>query len=294
MEILTSQPGMKYYDEPFNIRRSTVDRAGVFDNWESLMPDTCDPNHIVRYLNDLAANRYRHMNPPPLRPQHRILTDRIVFKIHELEHLIGTLATRCNAQVVYLLRHPTPTTLSRKVFPRLDLFFSSRFYRQLIGDGRALAEIERIGRDGSHLQRGTVSWCYENLVPLKHCDFDGLFVTYEELVLNPVRSCGLLLEYLQFADRDAMLRKFSEASANINMSSVETQAMMTSPDEHKRRIYLVEKWVDRVTRTEMTEVSEILELFGLDVYSGKDPLPRRYLHFEDTRRLLEDAVATAR
>jgi hypothetical protein len=173
MEILASQPGMKYFDEPFNIRRANVAHTRLFRGWEDLMPDTNSPDALVRYMDDLAANRYPHMNPPPFRPLHRFRTDRIVFKIHELEHLVGTLAKRCHAQVVYLLRHPVPTTLSRQVFPRLQLFLWSPYYRSVIGDDRKLREIKRIVAHGSHLERGTVSWCYENLVPLRHRDFDA-------------------------------------------------------------------------------------------------------------------------
>ena len=97
----------------------------------------------------------------------RLLTNRIVFKIHELEHLIGTIARRCRGQVVYLLRHPVPTTLSRQVFPRLELLMRSAFYNEAIPDQSRVREIRRLGESGSHLQRGIVSWCYENVTALR-------------------------------------------------------------------------------------------------------------------------------
>ena len=128
MEILASQPGMKDHDEPFNIRRANVARAGAFTTWASVMPDTGDPDRIVDYLNDIASGRYAFMNPAPFRPHYRFFTDRIVFKIHELEHMMGTVAERCNGQIVYLLRHPIPTSQSRYQFPRLELFLSSDYY----------------------------------------------------------------------------------------------------------------------------------------------------------------------
>jgi hypothetical protein len=293
MEILASQPGVKYFDEPFNIRRANVAHTGLFRSWEDLMPDTNSPDALVRYVNDLAANRYPHMNPPPFRPLHRFRTDRIVFKIHELEHLVGTLATRCNAQVVYLLRHPVPTTLSRMVFPRLDLFVWSPYYRGIIGDDRKLREIERIAAHGSHLERGIVSWCYENLVPLRHRDFDALFVTYEELVVNPIRSCDLLLERLRFRDRDAMLAAFDRPAANIEMSKTVTRSMFADTDEQTRRAYLVTKWLQRMTSAEQAGVSMILDLFGIDTYTADDPMPHHHLHFDDTRQLLGDAATSA-
>ena len=169
----------------------------------------------------------------------------------------------------------------------MDLFLASPSYNRLIGEGPHLREIQRIGSTGSHLQKGTVSWCYENLIPLRHADFDGLFVTYEELALNPVRSCDLLVERLHFTDRGSMLRAFSQPATNMYMSSAETRSMMGDADEQRRRTYLVTKWQNKTTSAEMAEVSAILSLFGLDVYSGSDVLPHaRYLHFDDTRTLL--------
>lgn len=290
MEIIASQPGMKFYDEPFNIRRQNVSDTGLFPDWQSVMPDTGDPDRVVRFLNTLTAGGYRFMNPAPFRPHHRWFTNRIVFKIHELEHLIGRIARECHGQVVYLLRHPIPTSLSRRVFPRLDLFLASPYYDRVIGEGPALREIKRIGAGGSHLQRGTVSWCYENLIPLRHADFDGLFVTYEEMALNPARSCDLLLERLSLPDREAMLDAFHRPSTNISMSSAETRSMITEADEQKRRRYLVAKWQAKVTPAEAAQVSAILGLFGLDVYSGDRLLSHpRYLHFSDTPALVSES-----
>jgi len=294
MEILASQPGVKYYDEPFNIRRANVIRTGLFPTWDTLMPEGGDGTAVVEYLNGLAAGAYPHMNPPPFRPHHRLLTNRIVFKIHELEHLIGRIARECRGQVVYLLRHPIPTTLSRQVLPRLDLFLASPYYSRLIGEGAELREIRRLGREGTALERGIVSWCYENLVPLHHADFDGLFVTYEEMVLNPVRSCELLLERLQLSDRAGMLQAFSQPSTNINMSSKETQTMMTESDARARRAYLVGKWQAKITPQEMASVSRVMELFGEDVYRANQVLSHpRYLHFPDTVDLSKSAQPAA-
>ena len=293
MEIFASQPGMKYYDEPFNIRRDNVAKTGLFPTWQSLMPETGDAQAIIGFLNGLTVGDHPHMNPPPFRPHHRLMTHRIVFKIHELEHLIGRIARECGGQVVYLLRHPIPTTLSRTQLPRLELFLNSPYYDRLIGDGQALRAIKHLGNTGSRLQKGIVSWCYENFIPLKHADFDGLIVSYEELVLNPVRSCDLFLDRLQFDDRPAMLAAFGTAAANISMSSDDTFKVMTNTDQRVRATGLVSRWVQKVSAEERRQVTEVMDLFGLDVYSGECVLPHhRYLHFEDTRSVLAQSEVT--
>jgi len=294
MEILASQPGMKYYDEPFNVRRDNVARTGLFTKWEDLVPDTDNPALIISYLNGLVSGEYPYMNPPPFRPHHRVLTDRVVFKIHEMEHLIGRIAKDCRGQVLYLLRHPVPTTHSRTVFPRLQLFLSSRYYDDIIKNEKRLREIKRLGAEGSKLQQGVVSWCYENLIPLQRPESSGLIVSYEELVLNPERSCDLLLREFDLDDRESMLKAFNTPAANIKMSSAERLAELAKSDRHDRAISLVTKWQAKLSAEERAHVQEILDLFELDVYSADRPLAAsRFLHFGDTAlRLGESSAAT--
>jgi hypothetical protein len=195
---------------------------------------------------------------------------------------------------VYLLRHPVPTTLSRVVFPRLEMFLESPYYRGVVGDERKLREIERLVVHGSHLERGLVSWCYENIVPLRHRDFDGLLISYEEMVVNPLRSCDLLLERLRFRHREAMLAAFDQPAANIEMSKTVTRSTFAEADGRKRRAYLVTKWLNRVTAAECAAVSNILELFGIETYTADDPMPHQHLHFGDTRQMLDNYAASTR
>lgn len=287
MEILASQPGMKFYDEPFNIRRDNVMQTGLFPNWESLMPDTGDADAAVAYLNGLVSGAYGFMNPPPFRPHHRLFTNRVVFKIHAMEHLIGRFERECRAQIVHLLRHPIPTTLSRTALPRLELFLSSRFHDEFLGAGPHLTEIKRLGRDGTHLQKGVVAWCYQNVMPLRQPGADWLTVTYEELVLNPARSCDLFIDRLQFTERQAMLEAFGKAAVNIGMSSADTLAAMAKADERARANGLVNRWYAKTSAADRASVTAIMELFGLDVYRGDEILANpRYLHFDDTASFL--------
>jgi hypothetical protein len=292
MELIASQPGLKYYDEPFNVRRDNVRKAGVFRDWDSLMPEGCDPNRVFRYLADLQANRYRYMNPAPLRKHHRFFTDRIVFKLHELEHLVGEIAGHCNGQILYLLRHPIPTTLSRAVYPRLDAFLRSRHYRERLEPAQR-AEIERICRSGDKLLQGMVSWCYENLLPLKHADTRGwTFITYEELLLNPGPSCRLLQQRLQLDDLDTLLRAVGEPASNIGMSDRSTREILRGKDEQRRRLGLVTKWTGKLSAEREHEAMQVLEVFGLEAYqAGRLVASDAYLHFDDTATKVRDFAA---
>ena len=285
---------MKYYDEPLNLRRPNVASVGVFQDWDAFMPGTGDPARVIRFLQELGTGKYGALNPAPFRPYHRLFTERIVFKMHELEHMMGEVARACSAVILFLLRHPVPTSQSRKVFPRLHLYPVSPYYDQLIDDPSRRREIAGLAESGTHLQRGVVAWCYQNLVPLKKPDFDGLVVTYEELVLNPVKSRDLLCDRYAFPDRDGMLLAFERPSSNIEMSNSRTLEMMNDADARARRVKLVTKWKGTITPDEERQVSHIMDLFDLDVYDGTSPLAAaRYLHFADTPSLL-GAPAAAR
>jgi hypothetical protein len=288
LELLSSQPRMKYYDEPLNPRRPDVARAGVITSWEQLLPDAENPELIIRYLNRLQRGRPRFMSPPPFRRNYRYLTSRIVFKIHELGHLAPEIEEQCNGQIVYLLRHPVATSISRQVYPRLELFVQSKSYRDRFLSDEQIREIETICRHGSKLQRGLVEWCYENLLPLKtRADRDWLYITYEELVLNPARCCKLFLERLGLRDLGGLLRGVGEPSSNIAMSSADTQSIMSDTDDLRRKRKLVGKWKGKVSVGDERKADEILALFGLDVYSCAELLAQpAYLHFDETPRLL--------
>lgn len=289
MEILASQPGFKYYDEPFNIRRPNVQYAGLIQEWREIMPDAGRDNDLIRFLQELQQNRHRFMNPPPFRRHHRFLTNRIVFKIHGLEHLINEIKNRCNGSIVYLLRHPIPTTLSRHVLPRLDHFMASCHYRNNYLNETQAREIRKIHCGGTDFQRGILSWCFENLIQLRFTDTrDWLLVTYEELLLNSGKTCRTLADRLGLPSVDTMIAAVETPAANIKMSKQDTLRILQGGDEQNRKRALVAKWKDRISDADERSCFEILELFGLDAYRYNQFVAHeRYLHHADTVKIAE-------
>jgi Sulfotransferase family len=287
MEIIASQPGMKFFDEPLSPRRANVAYSGLFANYDALMPGTDDADRIIRFLQDLQSGRRGYMNATPFQRNYRFLTNRAIFKIHEIEHLMDQVERRCNASIVYLLRHPIATSLSRHTLPRLDLFLRSDLYSNLLGGTARVAEIRKLASHGSPLQRAVISWCYENLIALSQPGRNWLFLTYEELVLNPGRSCDLLLERLDLPDRNAMITAFERPAANITMSHAQTIEAMSSNDARQRRTKLVTKWMHQVSGADIADAARVLSAFGVDAYDTSNPLPApRHLHFEDTPALM--------
>lgn len=284
MEILASQPKMKYFDEPFNIRRENVKRDDRFHNWEDLMPDSDNKKRIVQYINELSANKVGVMNPAPFRKHYRLLTNRVVFKVHELGYMVNTIEKECNGNILYLLRHPIPTSLSRKVFPRLELLINSEVFREKYLDQQQVEVAQKLFEKGTHLQRGMLAWCIENLVALKHSDTSKwLFLSYEELLLNPQKTCETMASYLKLPRVDLMLRALDQPSVNINMSGKNTHDILQDDNLERRRSKLVTKWKDKVSPAEEKECFEVFNLFGIDAYAlDRFIASDKYLHHSDT------------
>jgi hypothetical protein len=288
MEIIASNPGIKYYDEPFNIRRPNVKKYGRFKYWSELMPDSDNKEAIFDYLYKLTNNNIKFVNPAPFRKNHSFISERIIFKIHELEHLINEIAEEFNGKVVFLIRHPIATSLSRKVFPRLEQFRKSKVYNEKYLGMEKVEEIERLLDRGSKLQKGIVSWCYQNIIPLKFAEnSDWLFITYEELVLNPLLCCKLFIEELDLDSIKAMMKCVNEAAANIKLSDKETIDLFKVKNNSKRKLKIIQKWKKYVKEEEEKKLFEILDIFGLDIYIPKRIIAiEKYLHFESTSKIV--------
>lgn len=283
MEIIASQPGFKYYDEPFNIRRENVKKTNLFNSWDTLMPEYSGNDAVISYLKMLETNKLRFMNPPPFRKNHKFITNRIVFKIHELEHMINEIKNKCNGYILYLLRHPVANTISRSVFPRLSYFVDSSYYQNLLSSEQQ-KEIKNIFNRGTTFQKGILSWCYENILQLKHLDTrDWTIISYEEILLNPVRSCEMLKEKLFLDNTDLMLKSIDEPAVNISMSNKDTIKIMKSTNHSERRKDLVEKWKLKVSEKDEMMAFDILALFEIDTYVyDRFVATSRYLNFSDT------------
>ena len=80
----------------------------------------------------MKYNKHKIMNPPPFRRNYNFITTRVIFKIHAIEHLINIIKDELDAQIVFLLRHPIATTISRYELPRLEYFVESEYFRKKV------------------------------------------------------------------------------------------------------------------------------------------------------------------
>jgi hypothetical protein len=262
MELIWTQPGFKSCDEPLNLRSSLVRKNLGISEWKDLY-DQDATLAMESYFRAFCDGRLGFMNPSPLRRHYRPLTQRIVFKvIHGGEDRINWFRDAFNSRIVLLLRHPIAVSLSREVYPRLHAFLNSDYRRHLTKD--QLDYANRIFDGGTGLERGVLSWCLQNMVPLREACDDWAIVSYEQLVLEPRPVVMHLAHKLNLPEPERMLNHLATPSGVKAKSDAATQEVLGNTAN--RRSWLVEKWRERVGSSEERRVMEILERFELDAY----------------------------
>lgn len=287
MELIASQPGFKFYDEPLNLRRHNVQKAGICNSWADLVPGGTKDDSLISYLKDLEKNRIPFMNPPPFRRNHRFVTNRIVFKLLALEHLIERVELEMGAKIVFLVRHPIPTTLSRKQLPRLNHFVQSERVWEKYLDTEKKAAALRIVSEGSDFEKGILSWCIQTAISLSAKTRDAwLTITYEELVLNPERCARLLCNDLQLKAPERMLKAMTRPAKNIALSGRETKGLLEKESAERNR-EIVTRWKSQISKEEEKRAFDIVGTFGLRLYEQNRFIAASdFLHFPGTAEMV--------
>jgi hypothetical protein len=269
MELIWSQPGFKFCDEPLNIRDPLVARTLGISDWLHLYHLDALPA-IERYFRGFCAGTLKFKNPRPFSRHYRPVTRRIVFKeIHAGHDRINWFRDSFNGRIIYLVRHPIAVSLSREVYATVDALIHSDYRRNFTSE--QLRFSRRILESGSKLERGVLAWCLQNAVPLRDATDDWTVVSYEQLVIEPRPVVEYLAQRLQLPDPQRMLRLLHVPSFSERKSDAETRRLLeTNPSERHR---LVDKWCTRVTESEERCLMEILDRFDLDVYRFGTPLP---------------------
>ena len=274
MELIWSQPGFKYCNEPLNIRDPDVRRHLGLDRWEDLFAPGADAR-LRPYFEGFCGGRLRFKNPNPFVRYYRPLTHRIVFKeIHAGGDRIEWFAREFGGRVVYLLRHPIAVSRSRKTLPTLTAFLDSDYGRHFTP--KEIAFARRIVASGSDLERGVLSWCLQNAVPLRDARPEWVVVTYEQLVLDPEPVIVELAGRLDLPAPDRMRRQLTVPSGVKAKSDTKTRTVLEAREED-RPSWLVEKWRAHVDPADEARAMGILERFELDLYPAGDVLPAERL-----------------
>ena len=183
--------------------------------------------------------------------------------------------THYDLDVVYLVRHPVPQSLScirngwgtsTKAYLRNEWFVE-----EVISDPATVDMARRVADQGTDLERMVLNWTIENLYPLKVLADrpHWLALSYEETVLDPEKTFARVSERLSLTDTDRMRRAAARASASSGLSQRETVAAIAAQDEDQ----MVDRWREQITESDRSDVARILDTFGVTVYSADSATP---------------------
>lgn len=278
MELIYTQPGFQWCREPFNIRKPAERKHLQMDAWADLY-STASQERIKRYIGGIASGKLRDKEfnyPRPLSRHYRLVTRRTIFKIlHAGEDRINWFRDTFNGQIVFLIRHPIPVSLSRNVYPRLEAFVGSDYQRHFTAKQLAIAR--RLIADGTDFERGILDWCLQNSLPLRQATPDWVIVTYEQLLLDPERVIEYTAARLDLPYPERMMENLARPSGSTVKSDKSTQAILNQARNDDVNLQLVEKWRKRASIKDEKRAMELLGIFDIDAYQTGDLLPAQPL-----------------
>lgn len=279
-EILATQGRFKLVNEPFNLRKPWVRETLKLGTWGSLFQHESRP--LIRdYIQSFIDGRdtdYRFKRETPFTKFWHYRTERVIFKIlFAGEDDLDWYRSEFGGNIIFLLRHPIPVSLSRKQLPRLNSFLSVPFC-----DHFSKEQLDRahwIVESGDSFHMAVLDWCLQNTVPLRNANADWMILSYEQIVVEPEVVIANLSERFRLPRPDKLLEQVFIASRSTGMSSAEAKNVLLSQAElRKRRTWLIERWRERIDPQQEEQAFSTLELFGIDCYELGRALPiARYL-----------------
>lgn len=282
MELILTQRGFKSCSEPFNLRMDAVANSLGIRDWDSLYSDSARPK-IERHINSFIEGGWQgaYKNRYPWQRYYRPYTNRVVFKVlHAGNEKIDWFIDTFNAQAVYVMRHPLPVALSRKELPRLSTFINTG-YSNYFSD-QQISHAKHIAADGSRLQKAVLDWCLQNSPALKRHMDKVIFVTYEQLVLDPEPVINALSRGLDLEDTARIMEKISAPSGSVNQSTKETADVLASKSKPEKA-WLIEKWRTQIDVVEEEKLMDILKIFDIDVYKSGSFVPAEKYWLKETQ-----------
>jgi hypothetical protein len=286
MEIIATQPGMKYINEPDH--KELLERYHALSVaprllWLSLALH--ERQELARYLlDDRRSGLFGPANP--LAPNHSWRTNRRVLKLIRMTPLVEWL-TSLGFATVYLLRHPIPqaqSCMKRRHRIVLDeVLADAHFLRNL--DSGIISYVRRVSSEGDLLLQYVTQWCLENLVAINSPLAGQRFAltTHELLVTNPSTEMERLAQILGLEHVDLLLAQVSEPSRTTDSSSMAAVKSIRAGESSR----LLEMWRRDLSREDEHRLLEPLRVFGINLYTSGEIQPDVPLHWTATCETLD-------
>jgi hypothetical protein len=276
MEMISTQKGIKFISEPLLLSKLAKGRSPIPTSWEFVLPSSERRYLLKSYFNNLISNKTGIGNPSPRSNLHKWISNRIVFKILRCKDLMNWFEEEFKGQIVYLLRHPVPTNLSRKRYSILPFYLKNDVYCKRYIDHSLRRFCETIIENGTEFQRKILDWCLQNLPPLKYLDRrNWLILYYEDMVMDPSVTLDIIIQHLKLKEKNKILKRYYRASESTIQSDTDTQKFFIKNESLTDREFLISKWRSKITAEEEVQAFEILDKFGINIYKFGNDMPDR-------------------
>jgi hypothetical protein len=178
-----------------------------------------------------------------------------------------------DANIIVFLRHPIPTALSHKYYPRLPYYLDQPEIRKGLTQ-KQIALTEQTVEHGTHLERGVINWCLQNVHALV-LDYDPnwTIINYEELTVFPHPVAEYLRKKVELSPFKDLDRLVNQPYTSTSQSNQETKKFFENFKMTDDRQSLIEKWRKVIKPEHEDRAFEILTTFGIDYYEHGNLFP---------------------
>lgn len=280
-EILSTATDTSFVLQPFSNGYRDPFLKHIFPN--DFIENSCvgihgKHNHVIYSLLDSILEQKSVVEMPwnPFDRMFAFSPSRLILKIHNAKHWINCIVDRYPANHFHLhFRHPASQALS--VLKRdwglttMNYLNDPYFIKNYLGHN----QINFIRGSGSRLDiknQYVLNWCVENMPLLRIItENPSVKITfYENAIISPDLAYEYLSNNYDFVDEKLSFSKPSRTTSDNNTSSI----LKSSITHDAKKDFLVSRWVDEYSQSDIAQMDYILKLFGADIlYSAKERMP---------------------
>ncbi len=236
--------------------------------------DETEEKQVLDYLRLLLSGEYQEF-----KVYHK--ADRTVLKIVNALPLIDIFSKNLNVYTLYFVRHPIPQALSilkNKWGITAKAYLADKLFCDSYLTSTQVEFCKKIFNEGTYIEKAVLSWCLENLYPLKFSKTEKIILTYEELVLKTDRVINYLSDNLNISNKEGMFHIIKKPSQSSHLSLASTKEAILK--QEKREI--VGRWESEISQTDKSKIQVILDKLNIFEYKADSILPSKsLLLFED-------------
>lgn len=279
MELLGSNKGTKYIDQPFSIYSASpikIKYLPVFEYGQFIHFDREEESIIRKYFNKLLEGSLKLNSQWKFwQKDFDFFSNRLALKIVDAKAIIDWIDECFDVYIIYLTRHPIAQALSvmRNGWGlTVKAYLRNAYFVEHYLDEDVLAYCYKILEQGPLLQKYVLNWALENLVPIRMMPYkpDWICISYEHLTLFPEKTILQLAKALDLNDIDAMMRKIRRPSISTKRFSTRSKRHMILSQNYD---YIIKSWRKEISDKDERFAFNILEKLGITIYQYSQFLP---------------------